>query len=78
MSDEKPEAPPPPAVVLRIGERYVAFYSNQLLENGWEPYDQPHPAAYMPLSFAHFERYRVAGGELLVSKPEREQTGTER
>lgn len=52
------------------GERlYIAFHSSAVVENGWEPYDQPNPAAYVPLSKERMHRLATnGGGLLLVSK----------
>jgi hypothetical protein len=31
--------------------QWFGWYSSRILANGWEPYDQPDPAAYLPLRF---------------------------
>jgi hypothetical protein len=54
----------------------VAIYSGLALANGWEPFNQPIPAAYMPLAFDAFDRISLdeTGAELLVqSRPHNEQ-----
>src|SRR5580658_3125909 len=51
------------------GKVYVAYYSPAVVENGWEPYDQPSRAAYMPLSFAESIRQPTDdGGEVVVQQ----------
>lgn len=45
-----------------------AFYSERVLRNGWEPFDQPHPAAYMPLRYTTLERVDVAGGAFFIQR----------
>lgn len=30
---------------------WMGWYSTRILANGWEPYDQPHPAAYASVGF---------------------------
>ncbi len=58
--------PSPPHRGQRV---YVAYYSQAVLTNGWEPYDQPSPAAYLPLSYEQFVRERISGaGEVLVQR----------
>lgn len=48
---------------------YLAYYSPAVIENGWQPYDQPSPSAYMPLGYAESVRERVRdGGEILVQR----------
>jgi hypothetical protein len=53
--------------------QWVGWHSGRVRSNGWQPYDQPHPAAYIPLSL---EQCLVTGDggdgivmrELLVHK----------
>ena len=58
---------------------YVAFYSPPVLANGWQPYDQPSPAAYLPFAFADSARETVrGGGQVLVQRaPARGMIGRE-
>ncbi len=59
------------AVVIELeidGRRiYVGFHGPEVVANGWQPYDQPNPAAYIPKSRSELHLFEVAGGELLVS-----------
>jgi len=61
------------AVVIR-----AAVYRDSVLKNGWQPYDQPSPAAYVPLSFKAMKRHRLRGfGQLLVeAQPSRGPVST--
>src|SRR6188768_3145865 len=43
-----------------------AFYGNEVLANGWQPYDQPNPAAYIPLGYEALDRYDTDCGAILV------------
>jgi len=45
----------------------VAFHTEAVMDNGWEPYDQPSPAAYLPLGRDRLHQVDGAGGVLLVS-----------
>lgn len=45
----------------------IAFHTDALREYGWEPYDQPNPAAYIPLGFKRLHQVEGGGGVLLVS-----------
>ena len=47
---------------------WVAFHSERVVANGWEPYDQPDPAAYVPLGNERVHRVSGAGGDLVVSR----------
>jgi hypothetical protein len=48
---------------------WCAYYGPQIRANGWEPYDQPTPAAYMPCRYADFEVLHLdGGGALLVQR----------
>lgn len=51
---------------------WFAWYSARIVNNGWEPYDQPHPSAYAPLSYLSFNRYPISNGGVLLR-----QTGLE-
>lgn len=46
----------------------VAFHSDAVREHGWQPYDQPSPAAYIPLGLDRLHQVEGGGGVLLVSK----------
>ena len=51
------------------GERlYVAFHNSAVASNGWEPYDQPNRAAYVPLSKDRLHELQGADGVLWISK----------
>lgn len=45
----------------------VAFHTRSVMENGWEPYDQPSPAAFLPLGRDRLHAIDGAEGVLLVS-----------
>lgn len=45
----------------------VAFHHDLVRENGWEPYDQPSAAAYLPLGRGQLHVIEGGGGALLVS-----------
>lgn len=45
---------------------YVAFYPKMILDNGWEPYNQPDPRAYIPYSFSQCIRYDLGDSALLI------------
>ena len=47
---------------------WIAFYGKQVLDWQWEPYDQPSPAAYMPLPLSAFEVVSLPAGALLVQQ----------
>jgi len=36
---------------VRAGDIYFAWHGQYIVENGWEPYDQPSTAAYIPFRF---------------------------
>lgn len=57
---------PGSAFVMHLGDSYVAFYGKRVLDNGWEPYDQPDPRAYMPISFNECIRYDFGDSALLI------------
>ena len=38
------------AFVGQATAQWVGWHSGRVRSNGWQPYDQPHPAAYLPLS----------------------------
>jgi|SRR5580704_6337507 hypothetical protein len=45
---------------------WCAYYGSQILANGWEPFDQPTPASYMPCRYGAFEVRRLDGGAALL------------
>lgn len=45
----------------------VAFHTEGIIANGWEPYDQPDQAAYLPLGRDRLQAVDGAKGVLLVS-----------
>lgn len=50
-------------------KRRFAYYSSEVLINGWEPCDQPSPAAYLPLRYAALDRIDLAvDGVLLIER----------
>jgi hypothetical protein len=56
---------------------WCAYYGAHVLENGWEPFDQPGPAAYMPCRLAEFEvKPAGPGGALLVQREARVSRAT--
>jgi len=59
------------AVTIEIdvgGQRlFVSFQGPEVVANGWQPYDQPNPAAYIPMSRSELHAMEGAGGLLLVS-----------
>lgn len=51
------------------GKRYVvAFHGPGVVANGWEPYDQPHPAAYIPTARENLLVIDGACGRILVGE----------
>lgn len=46
---------------------WLAWYAPSIVAKGWEPYDQPHPYAYMPLRYSRFEMIEDSSGALLKS-----------
>ena len=44
---------------------WVGWYSSQVLANGWEPFDQPHPAAYVPLGYRHLSLAKLRDQSLV-------------
>jgi hypothetical protein len=46
--------------------QWFGWYSSSVLANGWQPYDQPHPAAYIPLAFETVGKLELSGGGALV------------
>lgn len=53
-------------VLLRIGDTHVSFWPREVFANGWQPYDQPHPGAYLPCSFEQCERHDVGDGAAIL------------
>jgi hypothetical protein len=49
--------------------RWLAWYAPRILANGWQPYDQPHPAAYMPLGYEHLTRQELPDHGVLLRQP---------
>ena len=47
---------------------WCAFYTPDVVNNRWEPYDQPGAAAYIPLPFKALDQIAVAGGVLLLQR----------
>ena len=48
---------------------WCAYYGSPVVENGWEPFDQPTPSSYMPCRYKAFEVMRLdGGGALLVER----------
>ena len=55
-----------------------ALYGNEVLANGWQPCDQPSPAAYLPMRYAALDRYSTADGAILIERePVRRQVWRE-
>ena len=55
-----------------------AFYGDEVLANGWQPCDQPSPAAYLPMRYAALDRYSTADGAILIERePVRRQVWRE-
>jgi hypothetical protein len=44
----------------------VAYHSQAVVENGWEPFDQPDPAAYLPRRNSELHAYCCSGSEGIV------------
>jgi hypothetical protein len=61
---------------------WLGWYSSRILANGWQPYDQPDPAAYMPLRYEALVRHEEPGVGVLLRQatPDRPRsvTGHER
>jgi hypothetical protein len=63
--DEKP----PHACRVHIEDLHVAYHSAEIVSNGWEPYDQPDHAAYLPYARADLASARLrSGGVVFVRK----------
>jgi len=45
-----------------------AFYGRDVLANGWQPCDQPSPAAYLPLRYSALDLYSTPDGAILVER----------
>jgi hypothetical protein len=45
---------------------WCAYYSAPVVENRWEPFDQPTPSSYMPCRYSDFDTVRLAGGGALL------------
>lgn len=46
--------------------RWFGYYNRSVLRNGWQPFDQPDPVAYMPLPFSEFRRLETERGAILI------------
>lgn len=44
---------------------WLGVYSAQVLANGWSPYDQPDPAAYLPFEYAELQQRVRSPGAIL-------------
>lgn len=57
-------------VEIQVGEHkvFVSFHGGAVVAQGWQPFDQPSPSAYVPKSRDELTVIEGAGGELLVSK----------
>ena len=53
-----------------VGEHrvLVGFHDADIVAHGWEPHDQPHPAAYLPHKRVDMWRVPAGAGEILVSR----------
>ena len=53
--------------------QWLGWYSKQIVANGWQPYDQPHGAAYIPVGFGQLATREVSSEGLLLRQnvPER-------
>ena len=54
---------------IEVGDRklFVSFHGPAVVANGWQPYDQPAAAAYVPKGRSVLHVVEGAGGVLLVS-----------
>ena len=43
-----------------------AYYDALIVQNGWEPFDQPTPATYMPRGYTSFEAQHLGNGCVLL------------
>ena len=43
-----------------------AYYDALVVQNGWEPFDQPTPATYMPRRYTSFEAQHLGNGCVLL------------
>ena len=51
---------------------WIAFYSQEVLRNGWQPFDQPVSSAYLPIGYQDLDHTRLGdGGALLFQKSDR-------
>lgn len=50
---------------------WIAFHTDGVIGNGWEPYDQPEPAAYLPIGRKNMLEIRAPGGVLLIEEEPR-------
>jgi hypothetical protein len=46
--------------------QWLGWYSSRILANGWQPYDQPHPAAYIPLGYDHLAKQQLPAHGVLL------------
>lgn len=65
-NDEARAAIPTTPVKVAIGDSIVCFYPLSIVANGWQPYNQPHPGAYIQHRFEQCERIDVGGGAQLI------------
>jgi hypothetical protein len=42
--------------------QWYGWYSSRIVDNGWQPYDQPHPAAYIPHGYDRFTKLDLPEG----------------
>jgi len=47
---------------------HFAYYTPKVLENGWQPYDQPSAAAYLPLDYSELDRFETSAGAMLIER----------
>lgn len=48
---------------------YCAYYSREVLANGWEPCDQPSASAYLPFRFSFLRQVDLPnGGKFLIQR----------
>lgn len=47
---------------------WIAYYSDDILSNGKEPFDQTSSTAFMPYRFEEFDSKRSSNGTVMISK----------
>ena len=67
-SEPEVKVEPDHACRVRWGDTYVAYHAPAVVENGWEPYDQPSSAAYLPFALSACLNVRCGGGRVLVRR----------